>query len=61
MQYGQVEAAAVPGHQLGRVLLDAIEESLDDLALIGIRLGQENTLKRSPSRSTQEMATTRCR
>ncbi len=37
MQHRQVEAAAVPGHEIGRVALDAVEEALQKLGLL--RLG----------------------
>jgi len=41
VQHRQVEAAAVPGNDLGREFLDAVEEALDDLpfANLGRRQG----------------------
>jgi len=33
MQYRQVEPATVPAHELGHMLFERVEESLDDLAL----------------------------
>ncbi len=40
VQHRQVEAAAVPGDELRREFLDAVEEALDDLALPRFGLGQ---------------------
>src|SRR5690606_15397289 len=40
VQHRQVEAAAVPGDDLRRVFLDAVEEALDDLAFRQLRLRQ---------------------
>ena len=40
MQHRQVEAAAVPGNQLRRVFLDAVEKALDQLAFAVLRTAQ---------------------
>ena len=45
MQHRQVEAAAVPGNQLRRVFLDAVEEALDQLAFVLIRRAQRPHLE----------------
>ena len=44
VQHRQVEAAAVPGHQGGREAVDAIEEALHQLGLVGVRLAQRPDL-----------------
>ena len=45
VQHRQVEAAAVPGDDLRREFLDAVEEALDDGALVEVRLGQRPHLE----------------
>ena len=40
VQHWQIESTAVPGNDLWRKLLDAIEEALDDLAFALLRLSQ---------------------
>jgi hypothetical protein len=61
VQHRQVEAAAVPGHDLRCQFLDAVEEALDDLALADFGSASDQTRKPSSLRSAQEITTTRCR
>ena len=47
MQHRQVEAAAVPRHELRRVFLDAVEEALDDLPSVSPFPPSDHTLNAS--------------
>jgi len=46
LQHGQVEAAAVPGHELWRVLLDAVVEATDQLAFALVRAAERPAAER---------------
>ena len=61
-QHRQVEAAAVPRHQLRRVLVDAVEEALDRARLVALGLAEREDLHALVGRAARsEITTTRCR
>ena len=46
VQHGQVEASAVPGHQVRRVTFDAVEKALHEFLFRGILVAEAPDLER---------------